>query len=278
MRVVPATDGSVDVFLRQSWLSNARDCMEKARASIGVPSISSDAAAIGTAVHAGAAFAIEEQDADVVAMVDVARSSWADQIAGDIKWVKYDAQSGVDEVTNLAHSWWRNLRQYVTSPVHVEQSFRCHFDTFEVGAGIARVHLEGTVDLVQAESLWDWKTSSKKYSWRDKQSDSIQASVYAAAAVALGWLQYPVHFNFGVLLRGTSESQVVHVTRDANHTEWLRNQIRPLVRLALAVGTDSPWPTNDTGALCSDLWCDNWAACKGSLLAPVPFPTRKAKQ
>jgi hypothetical protein len=136
------------------------------------------------------------------------------------------------------------------------------------------IHLEGTMDLVQFDGLWDWKTSTKKYSWRDKQQENIQASVYAAAAVANGWLEYPVRFNFGVLLRGTADTQVCTVTRDRDHEVWLRKQIRNLVLAALVLGDGNQWPTNDTGALCSPVWCGHWDTCKGETLSYVSYPTR----
>lgn len=275
MRIERTDDGVVHVYLRQSWLSNARDCLEKARHLIHNESISSDAAAIGTAVHAGAEAACSDGSISDTHVVAAAVNEW-NRIIGDepVKWVKYDAESGRAEVARLAQSWHHNLRQHVTAPRFVEHQFEIVFDQFEHDGDTVVVHLKGTIDLVQFHDMWDWKTSSKKFSWRDKQNDSIQASLYAAVAVQEGWLQYPVNFNFGVLVRGTNNSQVVTVRREASHTEWLKRQIRTTVSMALSVGTDLPWPTNDTGGLCSPVWCDNWASCKGSLLAPVPYPTR----
>jgi hypothetical protein len=283
MRIETNEDNSLDVYLRQSWLSNARDCLEKGRwGMLNEQTQSSDLAAIGTAVHAGAERYCNNPSVDIDDVVDAAVRRWHEQVqAEEIRWGKFNADLGETEVRNLALSWWRNLRHNVEAPRYVEHDFNVLFDTFTFNSTWqqeVRVHLKGTIDLVQFQNMWDWKTSSKKYSWRDKQSDSIQASVYAAVAQQSGWLEYPVHFNFGVLIRGTSDSQVVHVTRDANHTEWLRSQIRSIVTMALSVGTHQQWPTNDTGGLCSDLWCENWANCKGSLLAPVPFPTRKASK
>lgn len=275
---IERSEGRIDVYLRQSWLSNARDCLEKARHLIHNESVSSDAAAIGTAVHAGAEVACLDGSASDTHVVAAAVNEWNKIISTEpIKWVKFNEESGRAEVARLAQSWHNNLRKYVQSPRFVEHTFEVCFDSFEHQGENVFVMMKGTIDLVQFDSLWDWKTSSKKYSWRDKQNDSIQASVYAAVAVQEGWLQYPVAFNFGVLVRGTNDSQVVTVKRDESHTEWLKSQIRSTVRMALSVGTDVQWPTNDTGGLCSPVWCDNWGSCKGSLLAPVPYPTRKAK-
>ena len=283
MRIEHNEDDSIDVYVRQSWLSNARDCLEKARYAIhNEQTASSDLAAIGTSVHAGAERYCLDPSVTEDDVIEAAADSWVTQCANEeVRWTKFTELTGLDEARSLARSWYRNLRHHVEAPRFVEHNFDVLFDAFTLNSHWqreVRVHLKGTIDLVQFQNMWDWKTSSKKYSWRDKQSDSIQASLYAAVAQQEGWLEYPIHFNFGVLIRGTSDSQVVHVTRDAKHTEWLRRQIRSTVRMALTVGTDMPWPTNDTGGLCSDLWCDNWANCKGSLLAPIPYPTRKASK
>lgn len=278
MRFERADDGSLNVYLRQSWLSNARDCLEKARHLIHNESISSDAAVIGTAVHAGAEVACLDGTVADTHVVAAAVNEWNRLVTEEpIKWVKYDVESGRAEVARLAQSWHRNLRQYVTSPRFVEHNFDVLFDQYELNNEQINVRLKGTIDLVQFDSLWDWKTSSKKFSWRDKQNDSIQASLYAAVAVKEGWLEYPVSFSFGVLMRGTNDSQVVTVKRDESHTQWLKEQIRPIVNMALAVGSDQRWPTNDTGGLCSPVWCDNWGSCKGIHLDHIPYPTRKAK-
>lgn len=267
---------SVDVYLRQSWLSDARSCMEKARWLIRHESTSSDAAAIGTAVHAGAAAWCLDQSLDVDAVVDAALAAWDHELSMPMNWVSYNEPTARHEVINLAHAWFSELRPMVDSPVYVEHGFCFLFDTIQIGTIECRIWMKGTIDLVQTHSLWDWKTSKNKYSWHAKQNASIQASVYAAAAVDAGWLEYPVHFNFGVLLRGKREAQLVHVTRTDAHTAWLKQQVAPLVRQAVLLGDNTTWPINDDHGLCSEVWCPAWSACKGALLAPVPLPTRKA--
>lgn len=273
MRIDSISDSEINVSVRQSWLMSARDCMERSRWSLLADSVSSDVAAIGTAVHAGAESACTNPTATEDDVVAASLEKW-DSISADVRWTKYDDVSAKGEVARLARSWNMNLRKHVTSPRYVEQEFSVPFDSFAWGDKTVNVTLTGTVDLVQFDSLWDWKTASKQFSWRDRQSDSIQASVYATAASRLGWLQYPIPFSFGVLIRGTAKSQVVTVHRDARHEEWLKRQVRSLVGVALAVGTDVMWPTNDSGGLCAPQWCDAWANCKGAHLPHVPYPTR----
>lgn len=275
MRTVHISPTHMQVFVRQSWLGTARDCMEKARwESLNTDRVSTDYAAIGTAVHAAAEVGCRDQSISEFDAVEAASQSWKDSLLEGVKFIKYDAASGLKEAQSLARSWHANMLRLVTSPRHVEEKFSTPFDTMTVNGVTVEIHLEGTMDLVQFDSLWDWKTSSKKYSWRDKQQENIQASVYAAAAVALGWLEYPVRFNFGVLLRGTNETQICTVTRDHNHEQWLRKQIRQLVLAALVLGEGNQWPTNDTGSLCSPVWCGHWDTCKGETLSYVSYPTR----
>lgn len=275
MRIDMAEDGSLDISIRQSWLSNARDCLEKGRQLLTIDSISSDLAAIGTAVHAGAEVACRDGQASGVDVMDAAVEEWRRIVAEEpIRWTKHTEITGRAEVAALAMSWHRNLRQHVTSPRFVEEEFAVQFDEFTHGDRPVRIHLTGTIDLVQFDAIWDWKTSSRRWAAHEKQSESIQASIYSAAAVANGWLTYPLTFSFGVLLRGTDKAQVVEVQRTAAHTEWLRQQIRSTVRMALTVGTDVPWPVNDTGGLCSPMWCEAWSNCKGAYLAPVDPPRR----
>jgi len=161
----------------------------------------------------------------------------------------------------------------------VEWGFKFMLDRFTIDRDLdVRVHGEGTVDLVVTNErvpLWDWKTAGRKFQVREKQEKSIQPTMYAAAAVAHGMATYPVGFNFGVMVRGGS-AQIVTVTRNEGHVEWLRRQIRPFIRAAIEMGTDNTWPVNDTHYLCSDTWCPNWSHCKGAALAsPVNPPTKK---
>jgi hypothetical protein len=92
--------------------------------------------------------------------------------------------------------------------------------------------------------------------------------MYSAAMVAKGTHEYPVTFKYGVLVRG-GKGQIVPVHRNESHADWLREQVRPLVRTALLIGTDESWTKNDTHYLCSQTWCSYWSVCKGSKLSPA---------
>jgi hypothetical protein len=278
MKITQADDGALEVRVRQSWLSNARDCLEKGRLDTFLEErVSSDLAAIGTAVHAAAEFAYHNTQATEFELVEHATQSWKDQCNQGIRWTKMDEGSGLLEVQSLTKQWHRQLRRVITKPVAAEYSFDVLFDTFELNGQVIRVYLTGTMDLVQEDSLWDWKTSGRKYNWYDKQNESVQASVYAAAAVRLGLLQYPVQFNFAVMLRGTTTVQICDVLRTEAHEAWLREQIRALITHSHVVGFSAKWPMNDQGALCSPDWCDHWSVCKGQHVGRVSITPKSRK-
>ena len=73
------------------------------------------------------------------------------------------------------------------------------------------VGIKGTIDYAAPDgTLYDWKTTSKKYDQRDKQKAAIQPTVYATAAMH-GALpseyryEYPIRFHYGVMVRGEAE-------------------------------------------------------------------------
>jgi hypothetical protein len=263
---------SIDVFVRQSWLNEYRECPERARWAMLNDSTSTDLTVIGTSVHAAAEAWIRDNALTVSDLEEVASTVMQSTVVD--RWTKYDMDGAVREARLLARAWHRDLRSHATDVVHAEWEFKVPFAQAEFNDTPVTVWLTGTADLVKRDSLWDWKTSRTKYSWRDKQLSNIQSSVYAYAAKYEGLLEYPIKFHFGVLLRGSGDTQVVQVTRDSAHEEWLRHQVLVAVRHTLAMGDNQSWPTNDQSGLCSPDWCGAWATCKGAHLPHIPYPTR----
>lgn len=266
MRVEETADG-YDVYVRQSWINDAMMCNERGRQAIIRPEWSqpNDATILGTAVHAGIAH-ILSGNANGHAM---ATETLNELLTQPFMRTKY----GDDELhalaTELVAEWERGIAPHVAPVVAVEKEFEFLLDEFvePTTSKTIRIIGKGTIDLVTESDLWDWKTAGRKYSAREKQSQAVQPTMYAAAAVALGWLEYPVTFNYGVMVRG-GKAQIVPVHRNESHTQWLRDIVRPLVRTAMLLGTDHSWAKNDTHYLCSDTWCSWWSICKGSKLSP----------
>jgi len=254
------------VRVRQSWINDAMMCNERGRQAIVRPEWSkpNDATILGTAVHAGiAAHLLGSPDG-----VKVAHNTLNELLAEPFMRTKYSDEQLHDHIIELMAEWQRAIEPLTGDVVAVEKEFEFVLDEFmDERLGRITVVGAGTIDLVTTTGLWDWKTAGRKYSAKEKQSQAIQPTMYASAAVAMGWLEYPVQFNYGVLVR-SGRAQVLPVHRNESHTDWLREIVRPLVRTSLLVGTDTSWAKNDTHYLCSDTWCPWWSICKGSKLSP----------
>jgi hypothetical protein len=257
-------DGRWHHTLRQSWLNDALGvCLERARRDrLGLlPRTESDAAALGTAVHAG----IEQMLHDAMGIgeaTEFAYSEWH-RISSlpNFRWLSFN--EGDHEVVEAyiftaLHAWYRDVFNLL-QPQAIEHPFS--FTFYEDDQRV--IELTGTIDYIGKWSripvVADWKTGKRKYSERDKQKQAIQASVYTAAAEAAGFGRRP--FRYGVMVRGKDEVQVVDITRWPAHDEWLKQQC---LSLAYMLESELPvWPLNDQHFLCSSAWCPAWSSCKG---------------
>lgn len=255
-------DGTREVYVRQSWINDAIMCNERGRQGIIRPewSMPNDATILGTAVHAGIASVLEGKgEPKKVALDELNRL-----LDEPFQRVKYTNEELYDHLHELIREWEKNIAPVLGNVVAVEKPFTFLLDEF----GDTKVYGIGTIDCVTDTAIWDWKTSGKKYNARDKQSQAVQPTMYTAAAVAHGWLEFPATFNYGVLVR-SGKAQIVPVHRNESHVEWLREIVRPFVRSTILLGTDDPWTRNDTHYLCNSTWCSYWSVCKGSKLAPA---------
>ncbi len=135
---------------------------------------------------------------------------------------------------------------------------------------------EGTIDYIAPSpesglvTIWDWKTSSRKYYEAEKQSRDVQSAVYVSAIVASGAAEFPVGFKFGVMTRsGSSVGQIVSVLRSEEHYKWIVSQASSVVNgflLSERFLPDGSWMRNDQHHLCSARWCPVWSKCKGSFM------------
>jgi hypothetical protein len=283
MKLEWADDGSVDITFRQSWLGTATNCLEQARLDIvsDAPRFTNEYAAMGTAVHAAAEAKLNDNHLALPDLTDIGVAAFNDIVDGaegaGVKWQKFDQRTAVAAIITMIGDWERELFPQVRGFVAAEQQFNVLFDEFQLGSLDVRVRLQGTIDVRARGDLTDWKTSTRRYQWRDKQNSAIQPTVYAAAATRLGWLQWPVSFNYGIVIR-SGGTQLLTVTRDQAHELWLQRLIRPYAEMAVRFGVDSPWPANDTSNLCAPQWCDYWAQCRGAYMTHIDPPTKKEKQ
>jgi len=259
-----------NIYVRQSWLGDAMMCLERSRLAIVQPewSIGSDATMLGTGVHAGIETYINSNgSATLKEMQDEMRVT----VNTSEEKFKWNSMQTYDEIFNmgdkLLKAWWDDIRPSVPLGGLVEHKFTVPVGTVNVNDKLYIINYSGTMDYVTPDgTIWDWKTAGRKYSFAEKQKQSIQASVYASASVKLGLAsQFPVTFNFGVMVKSSKpEGQILSIQRTAQHASWLETQTRNIVASALRMGQENTWPQVDQHFLCSDKWCPWWSICKGS--------------
>ena len=256
------------VYVRQSWLNDLVICPERARFKLDKPEMSgpSDATIMGTALHYG----IEQVlgGANIADMTDIAMAHWEELKLTPYKQTNLKPEESVDQIKGMSQAFIEGILPEVRLGGEVEYKFSFPLNLM---VGEWSVWCEGTMDYVDPQgTVWDWKTSSRPYYAKEKQSQSIQATVYSAAIVNLKQVDYPVDFRYGVMVRQAKpRSQVVYMQRTERHEQWLRHNITPAIQMALRIGVrEGNWLMNDTSALCSDKWCDYWALCKGAHLSP----------
>jgi hypothetical protein len=263
------------VYVRQSWLGDMMICMERGRLADIKPEFrtGSDATIMGTAVHHG----IEQVLTNQIAATDIADAAVfrLGQLMTEEKWkhTNVEPDDMVPYVALMARAWAQDIAPKVPTGGRVEQKFAAPMNRM-VQVDVDKAYelwFAGTMDYVAPDgTLWDWKTAARKYSQSEKQKQSIQASVYAYAAVALGYTNWDVTFNFGVVIRNSKSSgSIVPVNRTKAHGDWVAEQATTTVTSALRMGHAIAWPKNDQHNLCSDKWCPWWSVCKGSYVSDV---------
>lgn len=266
-------DDEGNIWFRQSWLDTANRCAERGRLDLVHPdfgSDTSDAALIGTAAHSAIARVLNSEIGLSEIGPDASRT--AIKIAGEqtVQWTKWEMPSQLAaQAARCAMAWGDDIMPTVAPGGAVEVYFKVPlFEHKGHSVGIT-----GTIDYAAPDgTLYDWKTSSKKFTQREKQRTAIQPTVYAAAAMhgALGELpyEYPIRFHYGVMVRNDikATTQIVDVQRTKAHEAWLIDKLRSWVGLAGVLGLKINWPMNDDHYLCSETWCKFWPICKGARL------------
>lgn len=253
------------VYVRQSWLNDMVLCPNRARFAIAKPIRSdTDATIMGTAVHHGIESVLN--GVPVEELPDLALTKFNELRQEPYKVTTIDPEMYETFIVSMCKAFADGILPLVESGGTTEMKFEYPLDMNIMGFD---VYCEGTMDYVSPTgTIWDWKTSSRKYSAWDKQSQSIQATMYAGAVVHAGLTEFPVDFKYGVMLRTEkTTAQVVTLHRNYSHLNFIKNTlVLPSVRMAVLLGTDESWPMNDTTVLCSERWCDRWSICKGAYL------------
>lgn len=253
------------VAIRQSWLNDFLLCPERARLSALNPelNIGSDLTVIGTAMHAvieqvllGEIDPTETDSASDTALAMAAEAEpW--------RSTGLTPAEMVSQTKLMSAAWASNV--YPKMPKNGEVEFKFEFQIGEVLD--TPVWFEGTIDYVgDDQTVWDHKSSSRKYQQWEKQRWAVQPSVYSAAVVQTGLVtEIPVKFYYDVMLRN-GDTQIIELRRDIGHISFVRKQALQAAKFALTYGIEEQWQPNDQSALCSSNWCPHWSSCKGEFM------------
>jgi hypothetical protein len=277
-------DDDGNIWVRQSWLSDAIGCPERGRRKIVQPEWDweGDAAAAGTAAHSAAQACLEGEARTVEEVVGIAAEEAKRLINElDIAYKSFDGPTElISHAIKCAAAWFDDILPRIRRGGLCEVPFQVVL--FEHDSG-RQVGIEGTIDYLPPidNQVEDWKNPGRKYDQQKKQAYDIQSTVYCTAAVkgalCSAWeernlvsptYEWPMTFRFGSAVRGAKQAkgQIVEVKRFAGHEEWLKDQLNRFVNLALGVGFEREWPCNDENWLCSEKWCPWWSDCKGARL------------
>lgn len=257
------------IYVRQSWLGSYLICPQRSRYDLTMPALrrGSDATAIGTGLHSAIEGYLGGMYDTLDEMIERAHVCVKEELARpNLRLSKISADPDVLDlyIESMARSWWDSIRPAVTLGGLIEHKFVAPLVT----GGDTELWLEGTMDYVAPDgTIWDWKTSTRTYSAKDKQKHSHQATCYVASARELGLVDNgpdPTPFRFGVMVRSIEpKAQIVTVERGPEQVEWLKRQVSSVVTTAMSIGLEREWAINDQHNLCSPMWCDYWTVCKG---------------
>ena len=260
-----AADGRwVHTWVRQSSIKTSDMCLERWRNDVFnlVSEPMKDASTLGTVCHTVAEDVCNslidvneghaEAPMDIQSALDAFDYEWEETVDKIEVWNSYNPTSahaaGVVKVTN-----WYNEVFPLLQPLQTEYTF--DVPLLEDEQRIVR--LTGTVDLVEADRLWDWKFPGRDYSrerWQYERWD-VQSIAYCYA-MGIPNFSYAVMHPDGV---GRMDLE-----RGQEHFDWLRQKVSALCKL-LETQT-GPYPLGDNGWWCSAKWCENFARCKGATI------------
>ena len=271
------TSSATKVFIRQSWLGDALMCPERARLTALHPETrkENDSAMMGTAVHAGIEQVLNSEiqpedigDYSVNAFFEREKALNAE--GKKINITNTDPKNWAKHINSMANAWVSDIMPHVPLGGISEYKFATKVAGVDNELFEYELWFEGTMDYFHPKGIWDWKTAARKYYQAEKQTQNVQSAVYAEASHAMGMIEYPVEFNFGVMIRNASSTgQIVSITRTPEHGQWIIDQTIALVNNLLTVQAKMPstrWIVNDQHYLCSQRWCPVWSMCKGSYI------------
>ena len=268
------------IYVRQSWLKDMLLCPERSRLSVTQPEFrtQNDSAAIGTAVHAGIeavlAKRVTAKDAPEVSLI-----KFKELESAGVNHTNVSPDSWHKHVLGLTEAWVKDV--YPNVPLNGQTEVPFAVPTHQLVNG-RELWFEGTMDYLHEKGIWDWKTSARKYSILEKQTQDIQSSIYAYAGYKMGITKENSTFNFGIMVRvNNAYGQIVSINRTKSHSDFVIQQAMSACATVFAmtdntgIPTDNRWLINDQHYLCSQRWCSWWSICKG---AHISEPDNQGEQ
>jgi hypothetical protein len=155
---------------------------------------------------------------------------------------------------------------------------------------VRTIYLAGMQDLWMALDIWDWKTSNKAYSGRDKWK-------YDRSYLSVQHIQYPwarlllegvpkefiftedkekrlPEFHYCVIPREPNGGSIPDVDKltiapTVGDAHFLLLEMLSYAKLVEA--RLDAWPLGPTDWWCSNKWCPNWDHCRGQYLKDDPW-------
>jgi hypothetical protein len=272
---------------RQSTLGELDLCHERGRLTMAglMPDEETDAACLGTSVHAGIEHAVralmEGQYVTLEEIVAVAMLEWERLMAlPAFQWKKYTDPGARRLIEACLVVFYGQVYDRL-EPQHCELPFgpiTIHEDDERV------IEITGTIDYVdRLMGACDWKTDGQgnkfKRGWGGKAWEldrwGVQPTTYVTALRAMGLIdpQGPWPFTYFAFALGANVELVeTTVLRQAADIDWLARKCLSYCKMVEA--DLDVWPKNDNHALCSEKWCPAWGQCKGASYEDVAWPLR----
>ncbi len=272
-------------------------CLEQLRLDTVAegPRQETDAATVGTALHAG----IEDElnngfwD-DENAFCGFTAQQFLELLEGyqadGANYVRSTMETdllALKQLDQIARAWYRSserqmLMQHDPKDRIVEWEFDLHFmdvvcrRTSRTKPEVIPIYLAGTADLVllDKQRIWDWKSANSSYKRWEKQRWAPQQVVYTWAANEAGIItpnaDGVIPFEYKVFLKQAKPAgcETVSVSAGPGNWDFLAHKLTYLVNMMYMVGFEDPWPLDDMHVLCSPKWCGHWDRCKGLHVSP----------
>jgi hypothetical protein len=250
-------DGKLEVVVSQSWLNTYLECAESARRQFHEPDVddTNEQHAIGTAMHTYAAARLngaDESEARAKARAELV-AAWR-----TIKKVKIKTFDTAWRTAQEAIACWEQYIFPVIDPDLIEETLSAVI----IEGPDVRVIVEGTPDLYDmSRCMWDWKTTSQMWEWREHAKWDIQPTVYYFLLKENGYNPNG-NFVYFVYNKKTKTHQIIDCHRNDSDVAWLRHQIEQAVSQLINY-SDQEWALNNQSWLCSDRWCPWYQTCRG---------------